>query len=82
MRSLSHRFKVNMKTAFKPLITWRPGAKEMNEVGLMVGTNLGIGEPVVPVPTHLLVMNYLHPLLFVVPFVPWVVRNWRTIDVL
>ena len=38
MRSLSHRFKENMKTAFKPLITWRPGAKDLAELLLLAGT--------------------------------------------
>jgi hypothetical protein len=59
---------------------WRPGAKEMNEVGLMIQTNLGIGKPVATTGIPLFI-NYLHPLLFVVPFVPWIVRQWRTIDI-
>jgi hypothetical protein len=58
---------------------WQPGPKEMNEVGLMIGTNLGIGPPTASTPIPL-VVNYLHPLLFIVPFLPWIVWNWRTID--
>jgi hypothetical protein len=59
---------------------WRPGAREMNGAGLMVGTNLGIGPPVAftSVPLY---QRYLQPLLFVVPFVPWIAWNWRAIDV-
>jgi hypothetical protein len=58
---------------------WRPGAREMNGAGLMVGTNLGLGEPIAftSVP---LVLNYLVPLLFLGPFVPSIAWNWRTID--
>jgi hypothetical protein len=59
---------------------WQPGAKEMNGAGLMIGTNLGLGEPgaYTGVP---LIVNYLHPLLFVAPFVPPIAWQWRRIDV-
>ena len=59
---------------------WQPGAKEMNGAGLMIGTNLGLGEPIAysSVP---LIVRYLHPMLFVGPFVPPIVWHWRTIDV-
>ena len=59
---------------------WRPGNEEMNGLpGLMIGTNLGIGRPlartVVP-----LSQNYLHPLLFVGPFLPPIAWSWRRLD--
>jgi len=38
LRSLPHRFRQNMKNAFKPLITWRPGAKDLAELLLLAGT--------------------------------------------
>jgi hypothetical protein len=59
---------------------WRPGAKAMNGAGLMVGTNLGVGEPIALTSVSL-AENYLHPVLFVAPFVHLIAWNWRTIDV-
>jgi len=59
---------------------WQPGAEQMNGAGLMIGTNLGIGAPIARMPVSLAV-NYLHPLLFVVPFLPPIAWHWRTIDV-
>jgi hypothetical protein len=58
---------------------WQPGEKQMNEVGLMIGTNLGIGEPIAYTSVSL-VVRCLHPILFIVPFLPWIVWHWRTID--
>jgi hypothetical protein len=60
--------------------SWRPGAEEMNGAGLMIGTNLGIGTPKA-LTTVPLWMNAVHPAVFVLPFVPPIVWNWRTIDV-
>lgn len=49
---------------------WRPDLVAINGAGLMIGTNLGIGEPIAltSVPLY---HNYLHPALFTLPFVPW-----------
>jgi hypothetical protein len=61
-------------------LRWWPGYEAINGTsGLMVGTNLGIGPPVVwtSVP---LAENYLHPLLFVGPFVLALAWSWRSID--
>lgn len=60
---------------------WRPGNESMNGLtALMIGTNLGIGEPVAKssVPQS---MNYLHPLLFTLPFLPFIAWQWRRLDV-
>lgn len=64
---------------------WQSGAGAMNGVErLMVGTNLGLdrlGWTETAARTFVpLAMNYLHPLAFVVPFVPFIVRNWRHTD--
>jgi hypothetical protein len=59
---------------------WRPGAEEMNGAGLMVGTNLGIGRPIA-FTTVPLYQCYVQPLLFIVPFLPFIAWNWRTTDV-
>ncbi len=59
---------------------WQPGQNSLNGAGLMIGTNLGIGEPVATSPVDLW-ENYLHPILFVVPFLPFIVWNWRRSDV-
>jgi hypothetical protein len=58
---------------------WRPGAANMNGAGLMIGTNLGIGEPLAAMPCALW-ENYLHPLLFVGLFVPAILWRWRVLD--
>jgi hypothetical protein len=59
---------------------WAPGLGQLNGTeGLMIGTNLGIGEPLYrgAAPTW---QNYLQPLLFIVAFVPWIVAQWPQID--
>jgi len=59
---------------------WWPGYGSINGTeGLMIGTNLGIGQPLYSgsAPT---LMNYVHPLLFVGLFVPFIARNWRGIN--
>jgi hypothetical protein len=61
---------------------WWPGYDSINgTTGLMVGTNLGLGEPIAStgVPRYVL-QNYLHPLLFVGSFVPVLAWRWREID--
>jgi hypothetical protein len=60
--------------------TWRLEYRKINgTTGLMVTSNLGIGprkaETTVP-----LWANYAHPLLFVGPFLPPLVRRWRRVD--
>ena len=59
---------------------WSLGYGSINGTeGLMIADNLGIGPPrylgAVPV-----VFNYLHPLLFVGSFLPFIAWNWRRID--
>ena len=59
---------------------WRPGNEAMNGLpGLMIGTNLGLGEPVAAseVPLY---ENYLQPALFVGVFLPPIALGWRRID--
>lgn len=60
---------------------WRLGGfDDINgTTGLMIGTNLGFGEPIslTSVP---LWQNYLHPLLFVGIFVPFLAWRWNRID--
>jgi hypothetical protein len=58
---------------------WRPGQQEMNGAGLMVGTNVGIGDPIAGSPVPLW-ENYLHPVLFVLFFVPLIAWHWRDCD--
>jgi hypothetical protein len=59
---------------------WRPGYDNINGTsGLMIGTNLGFGEPIAT-STVPLSENYLHPLLFVGMFVPPLAWRWRRID--
>lgn len=59
---------------------WRPGFANVNGLdALMIGTNLGIGEPIA-FTTVPLWMNYFHPLLFIGPFVPPIVAQYRQID--
>lgn len=65
---------------------WRPGAGAMNGVDdLMIATNLGLDRlgwfPAAARTFVPLEMNYLHPLAFVLPFVPFLVWRWRCIDV-
>jgi hypothetical protein len=59
---------------------WGLGYGSINGTeGLMIGTNLGIGPPryIGSAPTF---ENYLHPLLFVAPFLPAIAWNWRRAD--
>src|SRR5262249_40867071 len=48
--------------------------------GVMIPRTLGWG-PRAPPTSVPLVLFFVHPLLFTVPFLPWVVRNWRAADV-
>jgi hypothetical protein len=59
---------------------WRPGLANVNGLdALMVGTNLGFGEPIAT--TNIPVwVGYLHVLLFVGIFVPPLAWRWRHID--
>jgi hypothetical protein len=65
--------------AVRLALGWRPGTPINGVQGLMIGTNLGIGEPlattVVP-----LYENYLQPALFVVPFLAFIAWNWQRSD--
>jgi hypothetical protein len=59
---------------------WRPGLLNVNGLErLMVGTNLGFGEPLgfSAAPRW---ENYLHPVLFVGPFLPPLISGWRRVD--
>jgi hypothetical protein len=59
---------------------WRPGYGAINGTeGLMIGTNLGIGEPLYHRAAPLWA-NYLHPLLFVGIFLPSIAFGWRRLD--
>ncbi len=59
---------------------WQPTLQNVNGLdALMIGTNLGIGEPTA-YPAAPLWVNYLHLLLFVGIFVPPLARRWRHID--
>jgi hypothetical protein len=59
---------------------WRPGFQAINGTGgWMIGTNLGIGEPIAWTSVPLW-QNYLHPLLFVGAFVPALARHWGRLD--
>jgi hypothetical protein len=57
---------------------WWPGGENLNGVGLVVWPNLGYEHPraLLTVP---LWVNLGHPVLFVVPFVPFIVWRWRHI---
>ena len=62
---------------------WRPGYGQINGTqALMVLDNLGFPRP--PdwpyQPAASIAENYLHPALFVLPFVPWIAWGWRRID--
>jgi hypothetical protein len=58
---------------------WRPGASLNGVEGWLLWDNLGIGEPssYSEVP---LVERYLHPLGFVLPFLPPILWGWRATD--
>jgi hypothetical protein len=59
---------------------WGLGYDNLNgTTGLMIGTNLGFGEPIANL-TIPLWMNYLHPLLFIGVFVPALIDRWPRID--
>ena len=59
---------------------WGLGYGNFNgTTGLMIGTNLGFGEPIANL-TVPLWMNYLHPLLFIGAFVPVLIERWPSID--
>jgi hypothetical protein len=58
---------------------WWPGEKSLNGAGLMIGTNLGIGSPIVLTSVSL-AENYLHPILFVGIWLPFIAWNWRKCD--
>jgi hypothetical protein len=59
---------------------WRPGLRNVNGLDeLMLGTNLGLGEPVALTVVPLWV-NYLHPIVFVGPFLVVIACRWRRID--
>ena len=59
---------------------WYPGYETINGTErLMVLDNLGIGEPYYK-PAASAIENYLHPALFVLPFVPFIAWGWRRID--
>ena len=58
---------------------WRPGETTMNGIGLMIGTNLGIGEPIADTTVGLW-QNFVQPLLFIGLFLPFIAANWRMSD--
>jgi hypothetical protein len=59
---------------------WSLGYGSINGTeGLMIGDNLGIGEPRYQ-PAVPIVFNYVHPLLFVGSFLPFIAWHWRRID--
>ena len=59
---------------------WRPGHASINgSSGWMIGTNLGIGQPLARTSIPLY-ENYLQPLLFVGIFLPWLVGRWPRLD--
>jgi hypothetical protein len=59
---------------------WRPGSGLIHSIpGLMIGSNLGIGGPLV-LSTELLHQNYLQPLLFIGLFLPFIFWKWRRTD--
>jgi hypothetical protein len=61
---------------------WHPGYGQINGTeALMVLDNLGFPPPDRPYqPGAPILMNYLHPALFVLPFVPFIAFAWRRID--
>jgi hypothetical protein len=59
---------------------WAPGNRSINGVDeLMIASNLGIGGAYDP-GSWALLSNYLHPLLFVGTFLPFIAWHWRQID--
>lgn len=65
-------------TARLPL-GWWPGETINGVDGLMIGANLGVGpqHAITNVPLY---ENYLHPALFVLPFLPFIAWYWRRCD--
>jgi hypothetical protein len=60
---------------------WRPAYQSINGTsGLMVTSNLAIGRPPFRLAPQMLVINYLHPLLFVGVFLPMIAIRWRWAD--
>jgi hypothetical protein len=59
--------------------SWRPEYGAINGAGLMITTNLGVGQPIAET-TVPLWENYAHPLLFVGPFLVLLAWGWRRID--
>jgi hypothetical protein len=60
---------------------WSLGYGSINGTeGLMIGDNLGIGEPRYQSAAPLL-FNYLHPLLFIASFLPFMAWHWQRIDI-
>jgi hypothetical protein len=60
---------------------WLSAERNINGLNeLMVETNLGIGEPIA-IGAAPLYMNYLHPLLFVGVFLPFIAWRWTRLDV-
>lgn len=66
-------------------VGWRPGNESMNGLsGLMIGTNLGLdriglGQPVATTGVPLY-QNYLHPAIFTLPFIPFIIWRWGRVD--
>jgi hypothetical protein len=58
---------------------WPTGDRFINGAGLMIGTNLGIGKPIASTSVGLR-ESYLHPLVFVGIFLPFIAWNWRDSD--
>jgi hypothetical protein len=59
---------------------WYPGYEKINGTErLMVLDNLGIGEPYYT-PAAPPWQNYMQPMLFVLPFVPFIAWGWRRLD--
>jgi hypothetical protein len=66
--------------AVRAPIGWRLGFDKINGTeGLMIGTNLGFGRQVANL-TIPLWANYCHLLVFVLPFLPFIVLGWKRLD--
>jgi hypothetical protein len=66
--------------AVRAPIGWRLGFDKINGTeGLMIGTNLGFGEPIANLTVPLWI-NYCHLLVFVLPFLPFIVFRWKRLD--
>jgi hypothetical protein len=57
---------------------WRPESHDINGIGLVISPNLGYKHPnaILIVP---LWENFLHPLLFIGAFIPFILSRWRYI---